>query len=68
MHFDGDEFYIAGRGKLLTAKLDDGEEPPLLRTHIVWKDVKYEIVGVEQFRTTFGLGRNVGLLVKEVIL
>ena len=66
MKLDGDEFYIAGRGKLLTARLDEGEDPPSPFTHIVWKDVKYEIIGVESFKTAFGISRNVGLLVKEV--
>lgn len=61
-----DEFNIKGRGKVIAARLEKDEECPSAGFYIDWKDVRYEVVAVESFRTAFGVGRNVGLLVREV--
>ena len=64
-----EEFNIKGRGKVITARLDDSEECPDIGTRIEWKGKEYEVIAVERFMKLLSPpipGNNIGLLVREV--
>lgn len=60
---------VPGRGTILLAKLDKGEEPPSLSSEVEFEGKWWRITGVEQSRTLMYPGTvkpEVGLIVKEV--
>jgi len=64
-----DTFQITGKGTVFTIHKGDHDfvhdisKGDIIKTLDTKK--RYEVRGVEMFRTTFGIGKNVGVLVKE---
>ena len=64
-----DTFQITGRGTVFTIHKDDHDfvhdisKGDIIKTTDT--DKEYEVAGVEMFRNMAGIGKNVGVLVKE---
>jgi len=62
-------FEITGRGTVFTVHRDENDvEGIVVGSHVVTeKDgKKYVVRGIEMFRNMAGIGKNIGLLVKEL--
>ena len=64
-----DKFEITGRGTCVTIHRDDNEIEGIdIGSIIILEDEsKWEVTVIEQFRSTFGIGKNIGVLVIQII-
>lgn len=62
-----DTFQITGRGTVFSLDRFENECEDISKEDtVIGTDGKeYSIRGIEMFRTTFGIGKNIGILVKE---
>lgn len=63
-----ERFEIIGRGSVLTVHRDENDVEGIKNGSIVVTEndeKEYIVTGIEMFRNTFGIGKNIGLLVKE---
>jgi len=61
-------FQITGRGTVFTVHRDENDVEGIARQDVVITPDKkrYVVTGIEMFRNTFGIGKNIGLLVREI--
>ena len=61
-----EEFNIAGKGKVIAARLDKDEGFPRAGFYLKWEGADYVVTSVEVTRKNFSVDRSVGLIVREV--
>ena len=65
-----DKFYIRGKGRVITARLEAGEPLPEIGSEVEYQGVRYRICRVECFTKPLSipiLSNNIGLIGTEVL-